>query len=756
MATPKRKRPLNSPLPTRPSAAGKPSSGGSGILITLLALAVLGGGGGYYWYTEQQAEQARLAQEKAEAEEAARRKAEAEAAERARLAAEAAERERLAAEEAERARLAAEEEARRRAEEEARRKQAGDDTPVVDDTPEPPKPEEPKKEEEPADTAFYDKPLALAGTPGLDRANTELYDKMIDHLLESKDFEAFRQAFTKKIKAELPVVIKGEKLNYNTYKSSKNMVQAVDICLLTSLCGQDALASLCGGEGGKDFFLWLLRDKSRPLHMFMTSVVLEQAQSQNIAYSMQTLRDIWSTCPTKERAKYLNLALACALVRPEHARSNGSLRNPEQPTLTMPQVFTYFREQDTKHKLLTDIKKMSVERLLHVVDLRLTQSEIDWALTHLSYTRDKWGEAYGSIRYRMDRAANGADPYEHYTFAELRKEGGVCRDQAYFCGNTAKCRGIPAIYAVGDGDRGGHAWVVLSVADNKWEQINNYGYTTGRITNPCSGKVHHESVFLSQTKVERADKLTPAADGILLSRLLSGEDCAEEARGAARYVAAAFPTLTVAWANLIAALEDERAEAANQNEWRKAYNELSRNGAKNGELVDLAAQVQDKHLINGLSAGAQKSQIDSTVRKMKRAMGDERADLVLETIERQAQLLADNKDFRGLDTLYSKQFKDYTDRGDIFAQLLGSYTKHLVDMEAPPLEWKRMVKKVDKLFFKKVKTGGDYFKLQKTLGIQRMIADCYERGGDTKKAAKLREEADREDEQARSQYKDES
>lgn len=752
MATPKRKRPLNSPLPPHPAAK---SSSGGGLLIALLALAVLGGGGGYYWYTEQQAEQARLAQQKAE-EEAARRKAEAEAAERARLAAEEAERERLAAEEAERARLAAEEEARRRAEEEARKNQQTDDTPVVDDTPEPVKPDEPKKEEEPADTAFYDRELALAGTPGLDRANVELYEKMLDHLLDAKDFDAFRQAFTKKIKAELPVVIKGEKLNYNTYKSSKNMVQAVDICLLTELCGQEKLAALCNGEEGKEYVNWLLRDKTRPLHMLMTSVVLEQAQPQNIAYSMETLRDIWKVCPPKERAKYLNLALACALVRPSHARSNGLMRNPEQPTLTMPQVFTYFREQDAKRKLLTDIKKMSVERLLHVVDLRLTQSEIDWANKNLSYTRDKWGEAYGSIRYRMDRAANGADPYEHYTFAELRKEGGVCRDQAYFCGNTAKCRGIPAIYAVGDGDRGGHAWVVLSVADNKWEQINNYGYTTGRITNPCSGRVHHESVFLHQTKVERADKLTPAADGILLSRLLSGADCAEEARGAARYVTAAFPTLTVAWDNLITALEDERADAANINEWRKAYNEMTRNGAKNGELVDLAAQVQDRHLINGLSAGAQKSQIDSTVRKMKRTMGDERADLVLETIERQAQLLADNKDFRGLDTLYSKQFKDYTDRGDIFAQLLGSYTKHLVDMEAPPLEWKRMVKKVDKLFFKKVKTGGDYFKLQKALGIQRMIADCYERGGDTKKAEKLREEADREDEQARSRYKTES
>lgn len=750
-----RRRPVR---PTKPLTAPK-SGSAAGIIIALLLFAAAGGGG-YYWHSEQQAEQARIARQKAD-EEAARRRAEAEAAEKARLEAEAAERERQAAEEAERARLAAEEEARRRAAAEAAGRTT-EGTTTGEDTPTPAEPQ-PKQDDEtddgPApDTAFYDKPLALAGTAGIERSNTELYDRMIDHLLEVKDFNAFRAAFTAKIKAELPTVIKGDKLNYNAYKSSRNMMQAVDLCRLTRLCKEEELQALAEGEGkdgGKAFFLWLLRDKARPLHVLMQSIVLEEARDENIPYALSTLRDIWRVCPPKERDKYLNLAVACALVRPEHAKSDGLMRSPETPTLTMPELFTYFREADAKRKLLTDVKKMSVERLLHVVDMRLTKAEIDWANTHTSYSREKWGEAYGSIRYRMDRAANDADPYEHYTFAELRKEGGVCRDQAYFCGNTAKCHGIPAIYAVGDGDRGGHAWVVLSVADNKWEQINNYGYTTGRIVNPCSGKTHHESVFLSQTKVERADKLAPAADGIILSRFLSEEGSAEEARGAARYVAAAFPTLTAAWANLIDALEDDRAKPAATNEWRKAYNELSRNGAKNGELVDLAAMVQDKHLIGELSAGAQKNQIDSTMRKMKRTMGEERADLVVDTIERQAALMEENKDFRGLDNLYSKQLKDYAARGDIFGQLLNNYVRHLDAAEAPALEWKRMVKKVDKLFFKKVKTGGDYFKLQKALGIQRRIADCYERAGDTKKAEKLRAEADREDEQARSQYKEE-
>lgn len=744
-----------------PSPAPR-KSGGSGVFAFLLMFLLLGGGGyGFYVYQNNQKAQQAAAQK---AKEEARRKAAAEKAERERLAAEAAERARqAAAEEEEQRRREAEEaeRARREAEEEEERRRREQET-TDDTTPEPepePKDDEPEPTPDvPQEAGPYDAPLVISGTEGISRTSQETYDGMIRHLLAAHDFDAFARAFEKRIADEAPLVVKGEKLAYNTYKSSRNMVQAVDICLLTRLCGQQELAGLAATAGeadsGQAFFAWLLTDRSRPLHSLLQNYVLQEGRPENLPYTLKTFYAIWKACPPKEREKYLNLAMACAMVRPQVAQGNGMLRNPKPNSLLDPvQVFTYFREADAKHKLLTDIKKMSVERLLHVVDFRLPQSEIDWVHQNLSYSRDKWGDAYGSIRYRMDRAANGKDPYTKYTFAELRKEGGVCRDQAYFCGTSAKCKGIPAIYVVGDGDRGGHAWVVLSVADNQWSQINNYGYTTGRFPNPCSGRQHHESVFLGQTKVERAAKLEPAADGILLSRLLSQVGSAEEARGAARYVAAAFPTLTVAWENLIAALENEKGSPTGTNEWRKAYNEMSRAAAKNGELLELAGKVQDKHLMDGKTAGAQKSALDSTVRRLKHNMGDARADLVVETVERQAKLLADNKDFRGLMNLYKKQLKDYSARGDIFQQLLDSYMRHLNDMEAPPAEWGRTAKEVDRLFSKGVLSGsGDYFKLSKEVTIQRMVADCYAKAGNTKKAEKMIEEAETRLRNAKSQY----
>ena len=120
---------------------------------------------------------------------------------------------------------------------------------------------------------------------------------------------------------------------------------------------------------------------------------------------------------------------------------------------------------------------------------------------NLSYDRASWAsKAYNSIKYLMERAKNGKDPYTHYTFEEIRKEGGVCRDQAYYAANTAKVMGIPAVYAVGDGDRGPHAWVVSNDSETQWNQINSYGYKTGTYSNPCSGRRHHESMLLLQTK----------------------------------------------------------------------------------------------------------------------------------------------------------------------------------------------------------------------------------------------------------------
>lgn len=90
---------------------------------------------------------------------------------------------------------------------------------------------------------------------------------------------------------------------------------------------------------------------------FIQNYMLQEGRPQNTAWSIQTLYKIWLATPERDRAKYLNLAIACSLVNPGTAQSNGSMRNPKTPALTMPEVFEYFRLRDSKRKLLTDVKK---------------------------------------------------------------------------------------------------------------------------------------------------------------------------------------------------------------------------------------------------------------------------------------------------------------------------------------------------------------------------------------------------------------
>ena len=737
---------------------GKPrkSGGGGGWVIALLLIAL--GGGGYYGYdTWQQRENERKAEEAARRAriDADRRLAE----EMARLAAEQAERDRLAAEQAERERLAAEEEARRRAAEEAERRRKAQNQ-------EPARPEPVKKDEKPEpedtpgpkeDKAAYDTPLPLHGASGLDATARREFDALVDKLLERRDFDAFEQAMMPKIKEALAGYTGNGRLNYAHYKNNRNLMQAVDLCLLIRMAGSREMAEIAAREGddndnnGTDFFRWALRDKSQPLHQFMQHFLMQEGLAENAAHSLRQFFTIWTESEAKDRLKYLNLAIAGALINPRQAEAPGGYRGDDK-RLSVPEVCAYMREMDKKRKLVTDIKKLSVSQLLHVVDVRLPQSEFDWAEENVNYTQANWAEAYSSIRYIMERAASNKDLYELYTFAEIRKEGGVCRDQGYFSCNTGKCRGVPAVYIVGDGDRGPHAWMVNLVDTVKWVQTNSYGYNSGRFTNPCSGRSQHESTLLSKDAKTTDAKLVPAADAMILADYLARVDAARDAQTCARFVTTSFPTLTSAWAHYIKVLGQDEENLPPDKVWRKITADLFQLSKKNSELMDLAAEVEDKYLLDGKNAASKQMALRRSMSQLNRRGGDDRADLVLNAVNRQAEVFAESKNLTGLAGLYRKQLKKYTNRGDIFGQLLSQYMQHLGD-DAPARAWSTLAKDAEKLYEKHVRSNGsDLFKLKKECEIQRQIATAWANAGNERKATRLREEADLRQKQAEGQY----
>lgn len=612
------------------------------------------------------------------------------------------------------------------------------------DTPQPPSPE-PQPASEPQQTAPNQSEKKEVHP--IDVTNAASFETGVLRAVEEGQYEMLAESLIPGIRAASQDLLSGSKLNYAAYRRSDSLMTAVELCVLIKTVGEKQLRELTQGREagqGKLFMHWMLRDRVRPLRAFIRNFMAQEGDPENMAYSLRTFFEIWKGTPEQERARYLNPAIACSLLSPEVAHSPGLIR-VRTPRLSPVQLFHYFREQDRHRRLLTDIKKMSVERLLMVVDVRLPMSEFNWVTKNLNYDRATWAhKAYNSVAYLMERATRDTDPYTTYTFEEILEEGGVCREQAYFAACSAKVMGIPAVIAVGDGDRGPHAWVVTQVSDTEWKQVNSYGYTTGVFDNPCSGREHHESMLLTRTKRDNPEKFNALADGLVFSRFMVSIGAHAEARGAARYVVGAFPENSAAWDNLVEVMEAENGPVVTPEEWQQIHRRILRQTRKNTELNDLAAYVEDEYLMDEGNAAARKAAMERNIRNMRRNVGDARSDLVVEAINRQAAILSEKGDVRGLLRLYKKELKGFTSRGDVFQELLAQCIMHYSEAEATEREWASLAKEVEKLFERHIRSGGaDYFKLSKEVEIQKQLVELYENAGNVKKANRIYQDATR-------------
>ena len=527
-------------------------------------------------------------------------------------------------------------------------------------------------------------------------------------------------------------------------------MQAIELCYLIRHAGADTLADIirpAAGKGeddgsGRNFVQWLLTDRAQPLHHFMQGFKLNSGHPDQLGYNISTLYELWKLTGERDRAKYLNLAIACSIVHQGIAKSASALRDKSVTPLSMPEIYSYFKTMDEKGQLLTDIKKISVSDLLHVVNVRLPQSEFDWVHKKLHFKRAEWGKAYGAVKYVMERATQGKDLYTTYTFEEILKKGGVCRDQGYFAANTARCMGIPAVYITGDGDRGGHAWIALLTSDKGWEGTGSYGYKTGRFGNACSCRAQHESVLLQRDKKMTDDKLEMAANLLLLSEYAGELELDKEALITIQYTSTSYPLLTAGWVSRFEVLKTQNEkEPLDKAAWKRFHTDLLRGSNKNSELLDLAQEVENDYILKDTRDSVKKNILKRSSRKLERMVDEGRADLMMESLERQAALYVEAEDYLGLAKFYRPYYKKYATRGDIFGALLNQHEKFLSSVEDKRI-WLSLAKELDRLYGKKA-YDGDFFKVKKDASVMKKIADFYERGGDLKKAEKISAEAEK-------------
>lgn len=707
-------------------------------MAIVVILALVGGGMVYYRISEQRkAETAELAARKeAEAQAERAREAAAQEAKAARKEAEA----RARAEAERKARL----EAERRAAEEAAKKQQKEPEEVK------PVPVEPKEEpivqEEDPRLEIFKKPVLLVSLKANDAANRKLFKDAFDLALETSRYDLYAEFLRTNLERDAVKVIKFGKFDETMYQQSPMLMRANELYQLISKVGPDTIREHTMESTPRYFYPWLFSDKSNPVKLFLRTVAREQTPKEQWAGILRKWAEFWMKTSAMPRSKYSSLALACAMLHPGIASSPSKLRasssgNISTTPLTLEQVFEYFMEMDEKHELLTDITKLSPSELLFIVDVRLPRSEMDWARKKVRLTRKGWGGAYSMIRYRMDRAALGKDPYNTYSFQEILDEGGICMDQAYFAVNTAKCNGIPSAYVTGDGNRGPHAWVNLLTADDTWQSYGGYGYNTGHFSHPHNRKSKHESTLLQgmDRKVNGA-RLDATLDYLSLADLfeeMQKPDCVRVMLEAATENTPGSP---LGWERLIEVMA--RPESGTKlEEWDRLVTLIKRKFRSRPDYLAMAARVEDEYIFPQRDAATNKRNVARDLKKLEKETDEGRSDLTSAAIKRQADILIKKGDKAAVAALYRKSMKDYAVRAEVFEALMGQYYRYVSEDQAAVLQ---LAKEAESSYNRYIRTkSDDYFKVKKEVSIQKKITGYYEKGGNEKKAALLRKDAEK-------------
>jgi hypothetical protein len=130
------------------------------------------------------------------------------------------------------------------------------------------------------------------------------------------------------------------------------------------------------------------------------------------------------------------------------------------PVLSYRELWDYFT--DPKRSFQFKRRSLAWPMLVHLVDLDVSQAEIDWTWNQYGGKKVDFQACYQSVPYDYNKLAHTATKLgdEPYTLENLRKLGGVCVDHAHFSSRVAKILGIPAMKCGGYGRYGGvgHAW----------------------------------------------------------------------------------------------------------------------------------------------------------------------------------------------------------------------------------------------------------------------------------------------------------
>ncbi len=249
---------------------------------------------------------------------------------------------------------------------------------------------------------------------------------------------------------------------------------------------------------------WLLNDP------FLTEDFFANLSPKDHVPEVLTLLQEFHQTEPARFPGYNHLAIAMALVwdEPPPPAPHHQVAPDKVPknTSSITDKFRFWIEMNEKKVAIYDLTKLDVDQLKFLVDATVPFEELQWVRNSAHYNRGNLDHAFSSVRYDEARLSRGQYtwPHENYNLKEIRKCGGICVDQAYFAAVVGKGNGIPTLFFVGEGRRGGHAWFGYMKSPDRWVmdcgRYQNDKYATGTATDPQTSQPisDHEIAFLAE------------------------------------------------------------------------------------------------------------------------------------------------------------------------------------------------------------------------------------------------------------------
>jgi len=568
----------------------------------------------------------------------------------------------------------------------------------------------------------------------------ELFKRAID----GKAWNAYRGLLAKSIDVGLAKLGKGQGLNrFDAVWKEPALYQAfLRWHLLGRLSEAEISAQVTDSYSG-EMLTWLC-NHSGAMEEFLLTIKPEDDGGKVLKF----LIDAWPNTSGRME-KYFSLALACAVVfdrevvipNPVAGASAG------QTTVEPLKRYLWFMEKNEKGKLAAPVHHSKARDLVWVVCAPVATSELEWSLDKMHLSRNHWGNAYGMIEYLMERAVKGINPYKEYSFAEILKEGGICGDQSYFCANTARAQGIPAMIFGGETDLGGHAWVGLKNQADEWTTSVGRigGVSKGQTENPQTGaSITEQEVQLWGDRAHQSSLTTLAVmRHLLLADYFAATGVSDQQAETVRLANHLGPSFTETWLAWYAVLQKEMkitgdpAEPSNLEEWKSFAKAMRQEFKDNPRMALLAATAESEYIFPYGDKGDASRMLGRERRRIERNSGEQK-DLIAESLKREAELIHKRGEptaMKDISHLYDSALRKYGGSITGFKMMAADYFGYLKD--DPELAHKA-ARDIELAFMRVVDTGAaDWFRANTEASIYQMICEYYRAAGDEERALML-------------------